>query len=115
LCIAVCHDVLYLLTLLHCGDNPIDGFIDRHTVILGTVTIPEGNGTGFGVFASGNQYKRCFMFWGSTDFFGESVCGVINPSPNSMAFEPINDIVHIVVEGVSYWNSDDLLRCQPRR
>src|SRR5699024_10569505 len=32
-----------------------------------------------------------------------------------MAFEPINDIVHIVVEGVSYWNSDDLLRCQPRR
>src|SRR5699024_8006542 len=95
-------------------DNPIDGFIDRHTVILGTVTIPERHGIGFGVFASGNQHKGCLVFGSGANFLREPVGGVIDPSSYSMTFKRVNDIVQVVVEGVVYWNSDDLLRCQPR-
>src|SRR5699024_497808 len=109
----MCHSVLHLLTLLYCGDDPVNSFSNGNPVILGTISVAEGYCIGFGVFATGNEYKRSLLFGCSPNFFREPIGRIINACADTLCFELIDNVVEVLVERIGHWNGNDLFWSQP--
>src|SRR5699024_6141561 len=56
----------------------------------------------------------CFVFGGGANFLGEPVGGIIDPCTNTVRFELIDNVIHVVVEGISHRYRNDLDRKSTR-
>src|SRR5690554_2555215 len=100
--------------LSHRRDDPRDGLLDGHTVVLRAVAIAERDRAGLGVLATGDEDEGNLLRARIADLLAEAVVREVDLGPDAFGVQAPHDVLQVLVERVGHRDGENLNGSEPR-